>query len=58
MPCWSEGSTLKASAMQLVAISILSASSGRIVPSFCDVERKSIMARASRFRESVACDEC
>ena len=44
-----EGSTWKVSAMQEVAISMLSASSGVRVPSFREVERKSTMARARRF---------
>lgn len=44
-----EGSTWKVSAMQEVAISMLSASSGVRVPSLREVERKSIMARARRF---------
>ena len=44
-----EGSTWKVSAMQEVAISILSVSSGVKVPSLREVERKSIMARARRF---------
>ena len=44
-----EGSTWKVSAMQEVAISMLSVSSGVRVPSLREVERKSIMARARRF---------
>ena len=44
-----EGSTWKVSAMQEVAISMLSESSGVRVPSLREVERKSIMARARRF---------
>lgn len=47
-----EGSTLKASAIQLEAISMLSASSAVSVPSLIDVERKSMMERASLFFES------
>ena len=46
---WLEGSTWKVSAMQEVAISMLSVSSGVKVPSLREVERKSIMARARRF---------
>jgi hypothetical protein len=46
------GSTLKASAMQLVAISTFSASSAVRVPSFCDVDRKSMIESASLFFES------
>ena len=46
--------------MQLEAISMLSASSGWSVPSLREVERKSMMARARRLRESVlvAWEEC
>ena len=44
-----EGSTWKVSAMQEVAISMLSLSSGVRVPSLREVERKSMMARARRF---------
>ena len=50
----SEASTWKQSAMQLLAISMLSASSAWRVPSFREVERKSMMERARRLRESVA----
>ena len=46
------GSTWKVSAMQEWATSTDSASSGVRVPSFREVERKSIMARARRFLES------
>lgn len=46
------GSTWKVSAMQEVAISTDSLSSGVRVPSLREVERKSIMARARRFLES------
>ena len=46
------GSTWKVSAMQDVAISMDSASSGVRVPSLRDVWRKSIMARESFFLES------
>ena len=46
------GSTWKVSAMQEVAISMDSASSDVRVPSFREVERKSIMASARRFLES------
>lgn len=49
----SEGSTLKASAMQLLAISMDSASSAGMVPSLAEVFRKSMMARARRFLEGV-----
>ena len=42
--------------MQLLAISILSASSGCNVPSLRDVERKSMMPNARRLRESVLVD--
>lgn len=48
----SDASTWKASAIQLLAISILSASSAVRVPSLSEVERKSIIERASRFLES------
>ena len=44
-----DGSTWKVSAMQEVAISMLSESSALRVPSLREVERKSIMARARRF---------
>ena len=43
------GSTWKVSAMQEVAISMDSVSSGVRVPSFREVDRKSMMASASRF---------
>jgi len=46
------GSTWKVSAMQEVATSMDSASSGVRVPSLSEVERKSIMARVRRFLES------
>ena len=46
------GSTLKASAIQFVAISMLSVSSAVRVPSFEDVFRKSIIDSARRFLES------
>lgn len=46
------GSTWKVSAMQEVAISMDSASSGVRVPSLREVWRKSIMARESFFLES------
>ena len=48
----SVGSTLKASAMQFVAISMFSASSEVRVPSLREVERKSVIESASRFFES------
>lgn len=47
-----EGSTWNVSAMQELAISMLSLSSEERVPSFRDVERKSMIARARRLRES------
>lgn len=56
MAVWSEGSTWKHSAMQLVAISMLSASSGWSVPSLREVERKSTMPSARRLRDSSACE--
>jgi hypothetical protein len=46
------GSTLKASAIQELATSTFSASSAVRVPSFREVERKSIMDSARRFFES------
>ena len=46
------GSTLNASAIHELATSTFSASSAVSVPSFRDVERKSIMDSASRFFES------
>jgi len=46
------GSTWKVSAMQEVATSMDSLSSGVRVPSLREVERKSMMARARRFFES------
>lgn len=49
-------STLKASAMQFVAISIESASSGAIDPSVDEVFKKSIMAKARRFLVSSGAD--
>ena len=52
MAALSFGSTLKASAMQLLATSTFSASSVVRVPSLREVERKSIMDSASRFFES------
>ncbi len=48
----SVGSTWKMSAMHVWATSIDSASSEVRVPSFIDVERKSMIARASRFLDS------
>ena len=51
------GSTWKVSAMQDWATSMDSASSGVRVPSFREVERKSMIARARRFLES-AVDAC
>lgn len=45
-------STLNASAMQLVAISMFSASSEVRVPSLSEVDRKSIMESARRFLDS------
>jgi len=52
------GSTWKVSAMQEVAISMDSVSSSGRVPSLREVERKSMIASASRFLESRvdACD--
>ena len=46
------GSTLKASAIHELATSMLSALSALRVPSFSEVERKSIMDSARRFLES------
>lgn len=54
----SAGSTLKASAIQLLAISMLSASSAVRVPSLREVERKSIIDSARRFFESPRDWEC
>ena len=48
------GSTLKASAMQDEATSTDSLSSAVRVPSLSDVVKKSIMAKARRFLESVS----
>lgn len=50
------GSTWKMSAIHVWAISIDSASSDVTVPSFSEVERKSIMARARRFFVSGVAD--
>lgn len=52
---WSEGSTPKASPMQLMAMSIESFSSAWRVPSLSDLERKSQIASARRCFVVAAC---